>query len=250
MKKQQTKKNKYKKTKRRIYKQAHKTVYKAFKNNRITRKEKYGGETNLELKEEQRQKNLFRRTLNNYIIQINNKKNTKQALKDLSKLFENSQQINTLIPVTESGKPIDKETYSLAKKPVKIYDFVSPVSVILDNLTNTLSNEDIIKLLNIYYKNGGNFNSLSSRFKESPLEHQIKKQNISNVKILLDKSNPFHIIEDGLSETTKIKLAELIPNEQIIQVNYKFKNKKKILNLNKKRELFYNYLIHYQKIMK
>jgi hypothetical protein len=203
--KKQTRKHKHRKTK------------KGLKKNRLTRKIKYGGDLNEQIQQQQKQKNLFRRSLNNFIIQINNKKNTKQALKDLSKLFENNQQINTLIPITENGKPVDKETYSLAKRPLKIYDFVSPVSVILDNLTNVLSNEDIIKLLNIYYKNGGNFNNLSSRFKESPIEHEIKKQNINNIKLLLNKSNQFHIIEDGLNTESKAKLAQLIPNEQVIR---------------------------------
>ena len=34
--------------------------------------------------------------------------------------------------------------------------------------------------------------------------------------MLLDKSNAFHIYEEGLDEETKIKLAELIPTEQQI----------------------------------
>jgi hypothetical protein len=190
---------------------------KALKKNRKTIKIKYGGEPNEQLREQQKLKNLFRRTFNNYIIQIKNRNNIKQGIRDLSKMFDNNKQINTLIPITESGKPVDKETYSMAKKPVDIYDFVSPITVIFDNLTNSISKEDIVKLLNSYYKNGGNFSNLSSRFKESPIEHEIKKLDVENVKILLDKSNSFHIIEDGLSDDVKDKLAQLIPNEQIIQ---------------------------------
>lgn len=195
----------------------HRKTKKGLKKNRATRRRKYGGEPNEELQQQQKLKNLFRRTLNNFIIQIKNKKNIKQGIKDLLKLFENNLQINTLIPITEAGQSIDKETYSLAKKPVIIYDFVSPVTVILDNLTGIISKDDIIKILNNYYKNGGNFSNLSSRFKESPIEHEIKKQNIENVKLLIDNANSFHIIEDGLSEDTKIRLAQLIPNEQVIQ---------------------------------
>jgi hypothetical protein len=203
--KKYTRKNKHKKTK------------KGLKKNRITRKIKYGGEPNEELQKQQKLKNLFRLTFNYVIIQIIRKNNIKKGVRDLLKMFENNLQINTLIPITESGQPIDKETYSMAKKPSKIYDFVSPITVILDNLTGILSKDDLIKILNTYYRNGGNFSNLSSRFKESPIEHEIKKQNIENVKLLLDNANPFHIIEDGLSEDTKIKLAQLIPNEQIIQ---------------------------------
>lgn len=179
---------------------------------RITRKNKRGGEPS----DEYKQKNLFRRALNNLIIQIKNKKNIKQAVNSIIKTFEKNRLINTLIPITIEGKPVDKETYSLAKKPVSIYDFVSPITVIFDNLTGILSDDDIIRILNTYFLNGGNFNNLSSRFKESPFNHEIKKNRVNNVKILLNKSNPFHIIEDGLDEETKIKLSELIPNEQQI----------------------------------
>jgi len=198
-------------------KHKHRKTKNMLKKNRITRKIKYGGDPNEELQKQQKLKNLFRRTFNNYIIQIKNKNNLKKGIRDLSKMFENNSQINTLIPITETGNPVDKETYSLAKKPVKIYDFVSPVTLILDNLTGIISREDIINILNEYFRNGGNFSNLSSRFKKSPIEHEINKQNVENVKLLLDKANPFHIIEDGLNEETKTKLSQLIPNEQIIQ---------------------------------
>jgi hypothetical protein len=181
---------------------------------RVTRKNKYkrGGEASDEYKE----KNQFRRTFNNFVIQIKNKRNIQQAVNSIIKTFEKNKLINTLIPVTSEGRPIDKETYSLAKRPVAVYDFVSPVTVILDNLTGILSDEDIVKILNVYFLNGGNFNNLSSRFKDSPFKHEVNKNRINNVKMLLNKSNPFHIIEDGLDEETKMKLAELIPNEQQI----------------------------------
>jgi hypothetical protein len=183
---------------------------------RMTRKSKYGNKCGGEPSEEYKQKNLFRRTLNNFIIQIKNKKNIKQAINSIIKTFEKNKLINTLIPITIEGKPVDKETYSLAKKPVAIYDFVSPITVIFDNLTDIIPEEDVIKILNVYFLSGGNFNNLSSRFKESPFEHEIKKQRVNNIKMLLNKSNPFRIIEDGLDEETKIKLSELIPNEQQI----------------------------------
>jgi hypothetical protein len=178
----------------------------------VTKKNKQGGEAS----DEYKQKNQFRRTLNNFIIQIRNKKNVKQAVNSIIKTFEKNKLINTLIPITIEGKPIDKETYSLAKKPVAVYDFVSPITVIFDNLTGVIPDEDIIKILNVYFLNGGNFNNISSRFKESPFNHEVKKKRVNNVKILLNKSNPFHIIEDGLDEEIKIKLSELIPNEQQI----------------------------------
>jgi hypothetical protein len=173
---------------------------------RMTRKNKYknkcGGEPFDEYKKAKikgklvsllAKKNLFRRTLNNFIIQIKNGKNkltdsskNSKYIKKIEKSIENAVDsiietiemnknlINTLITVTIEGKPVDKETYSLAKNPVTIYEFVSPVTVIFDNLTDIIPEKDIIKILNAYFLNGGNFNNLSSKLKESPFQHEIK----------------------------------------------------------------------------
>lgn len=184
------------------------------KRKKYTKKNKYGGDPNQQLRDEQQQKNLFRRALQNYIIQIRNKKNVKQAVNLIIKLFDKNIMINTLIPVTKEGKPVDKETYKSAKTP--IYDFVSPVSVILNNLTGLIPESDIIRILNTYYINGGNFNNLSMRFKITPFEDQLERNNIENVKLLLNQDYNFHIIEDGLSENTKTKLAELLSTQQKI----------------------------------
>ena len=186
---------------------------KGLRKNKKTRKIKYGGDHNQEIIDEQAKKYRFRQNFKDLIIQITNKKNTNQAINSIISNFKNNIMINTLIPASATGKPLDVKTYS-KKNPV--VDFVSPVSIIFDNLTGIIGETDIIKLLNAYYINGGNFNNLSSRFKISPLQNEINKKRVQNVKILLDKSNPFHIIENGLDEETRTKLAELIPNEQMI----------------------------------
>ena len=46
------------------------------------------------MREQQRVKNLFRRTLTNFIIQIKNKNNVKQGIKGLAKLFENNKEMD------------------------------------------------------------------------------------------------------------------------------------------------------------
>lgn len=187
------------------------------KKGRKTRKIKYGGESNPEIVEEQSKKNRFRNNFKDLIIQITNKKNINQAINSIISSFNNNNNmINTLIPVSATGKPLDVKTYS-PKNP--IVDFVSPVIVIFDNLTGIVKDSDIIKLLNAYFKNGGNFNLQSSRFKITPIQNEINKGNVANVKILLNQSNPFHIIEDGLNDETRKKLAELIPNDQKINTN-------------------------------
>jgi len=179
---------------------------------RKTRKNKYGGDPNQEIIDSQARKNRFRNNFKDYIIQITNRKNINQAVNSIISSFNNNNgMINTLIPVSVAGKPLDIKT---TKTPV--VDFVSPITVIFDNATGIVSDEQLIRLLNAYFTNGGNFNNLSSRFKITPFENEVNKRRINNVKILLDKSNPFHIIEDGLSEETRTKLAELIPNEQQI----------------------------------
>lgn len=178
-----------------------------------TRKIKYGGDSNPEVVEEQTRKNRFRNMFKDLIIQITNKKNINQAINSIISNFNNNIMINTLIPVSKEGKPLDVKTYS-SKNP--LVDFVSPVVVIFDNLTGKIKDDDLIRILNAYFTNGGNFNNLSSRFKITPIQNEINKGRVANVKILLDQSNPFHIIEDGLDEETKRKLADLIPNEQKI----------------------------------
>ena len=179
---------------------------------RKTRKNKYGGDPNQEIIDSQARKNRFRNNFKDSIIQITNRKNINQAVNSIISSFNNNNgMINTLIPVSAAGKPLDVKT---AKTPV--VDFVSPIIVIFDNLTGIVSDEQLVRLLNSYFTNGGNFNNLSSRFKITPFENEVNKRRIDNVKILLNQSNPFHIIEDGLSEETRTKLAELIPNEQQI----------------------------------
>lgn len=178
------------------------------KNNK-TKKIKYGGES-----EEYKNKAIFRRKLNSYINQINNPNNSRNKIKEginlLITFLKNSSLINTLIPISLNGKYVDKET---GKGPT--VDFVSPITFIFDNI-GPIPDKDLIRILNTYYQNSGNFNNLSSRFKKSPLQHEIDKQRINNIRILLDKANPFSIIEEGLNEMTKNQLAKLIPNEQKI----------------------------------
>ncbi len=198
---------------KRYTKKISKKIFIKNRKTRKMRKMKYGGESNPAIVEEQERKNAFRRNFKDSIIQITNKKKINEAINSIIRNFTNNHMINTLIPVSATGKPLDVKTYT-SKNP--IVDFVSPVIVIFDNLTGIVNNNQLIKLLNVYFTNGGNFNAQSNRFKITPIENEINKGRINNVKILLDHSNPFHIIEDGLNEETKIKLAELIPTEQKI----------------------------------
>jgi len=137
----------------------------------------------------------------------------KEGINLLINFFKDNHLINTLIPVSMAGKYVDKDTSS-----IKIVDFVSPITFMLDSFwgNSSISDKDIVRILNAYFLNSGNFNNLSSRFKESPFKHEVDKQHVSNVRILLNRDNQFRIIEDGLDEATKTKLAELIPNEQQI----------------------------------
>jgi len=179
----------------------------------ITKKNKRGGEQSEEYKE----KTKFRRTLNNIVSQITNRNSSRNKVKEginlLINFFKDNQLINTLIPVSMHGKYVDKDTSN-----IKIVDFISPITFMLDSFVGnaSISDKDIVRILNTYFINSGNFNNLSSRFKESPFKHEVDKQRIPNIKMLLNQENSFHIIEDGLDEATKIKLAHLIPNEQQI----------------------------------
>jgi hypothetical protein len=175
-----------------------------------TKKNKYGG-----VSDEQKEKNLFRRTLLINIEQIKKKESNnkiKQSIAAIIALFSNNNiMINTLIPVTVEGIPVDKEKYKISKTPIS--DFVSPVTVILNNLSGVISDNNLIRILDTYYLNGGNFNNLSIRFKVTPFEDQLNRKNVNNVKLLLNKDNKFRIIEEGLNDDDKTKLAELLPNQ-------------------------------------
>jgi len=186
-----------------------------------TKKNKYGGneekdKSQLELIQEEKEK--FRSNLNKYVEDISHaqsRNQIKNGIRSLIIFFTNNKMINTLIPVTDTGKYIEKNKQTSTEK---IVDYVSPVIFLLDNLTGTelLLEIEIVRILNAYFIDGGNFNNLSSRFKESPFEHEVNKSRVNNIKLLLDKSKPFHIMEEGLDENTKIKLAELISDEQQI----------------------------------
>lgn len=203
-------------TKRRIKKHLTKRKHaikstKKMKKINITKKSKRGGEQS----EEYKQKTLFRRKLNDIISQISNRNSSRNKVKEginlLVNFFKDNQLINTLIPVSMHGKYVDKDTSSIA-----IVDFVSPIIFMLDSFAGnaSISDKDIVRILNAYFVNSGNFNNLSSRFKESAFRHEVDKHRIPNIRILLNQENPFHIIEDGLDEITKTRLAQLIPNEQ------------------------------------
>ncbi len=202
----------------RTMKKHKKSVKKNMRQNKTRKRNKIGGETisREQVRDEQFKKKRFRQNFKDLIIQITNKKNINQALNSIIKDFNNSDNINTLIPISNTGKPLDVDTYT-KKNP--IVDFVSPIIVIFDNLSGKISDSDIIRLLNAYYKNGGNMNAPSNRFKITPFENEVNKKRINNIRILLNTSNSFHIIEDGLTPEIKEKLSQLIPSEQKITSN-------------------------------
>lgn len=186
------------------------------KRNRTTRKNKSGG-----MSEKYQQMNAYRTDFINLINRINTN-SSRNAIKDfrgnLIRLFGNrNEMINVLIPITETGEPVLFRDISTPNNTKKVYDYVSQIIIIFNNLSNILTQKDLELILNSYFTNGGNFNSLSSRFKLSPFKNELNKQRVVNVRMLLDNANPFHIIEDGLDEETKTELARLIPNEQRIE---------------------------------
>jgi hypothetical protein len=218
-----TKKLLKRKTSKKLINKNKKTT-KKYKNKNYTKRNRYGGDPD-NTQQNLDKIRLYRQALQNNIIQIKNivrksDRNPSEASKKINSAVvsiidtfkRNENMINgVLIPVTEDGIPVDKTTYKMSKTP--IYDFVSPVTVILNNLSKIISEKYIVEILDAYRKLGGNFNNLSRRLRISPLKDQIDRGNVENVKLLLRE---FPIMEEGLDEETKTKLAELIPNEQQI----------------------------------
>ncbi len=86
-----------------------------YKRTMITKKNRKGGEpTASVIASEQEKKTLFRRYLNDLIIEISDKNKSKNKIKEtitkFLKFFTENDMINTLIPVSESGKYVDKES--------------------------------------------------------------------------------------------------------------------------------------------
>ena len=196
----------------RTMKRYKKSMKKQVHSKKTKKRNKYGGDRE-QIRDIQFKKKRFRQNFKDLVIQITNKKNINQAVNSIIKDFNNLDNINTLIPISNIGKPLDVDTYT-KKNP--IVDFVSPVMVIFDNLSGKISENDIVRLLTAYYKNGGNMNAPSNRFKITPFENEVRKKRIENIKLLLNRDYPFHIIEDGLSAEIKEQLSELIPTEQKI----------------------------------
>ena len=183
------KKNKYKKTKKNIY-------------------GGYFEGTGYDYKEEQRYRTQFSNIIFGLINQKLNKKQKESLISNTENLFrEHQNMINSLIPITNNGRPVNKETYNRKKTP--IIDFVSPVIVIFDNLTGQISETKIKEILGSYYRNGGNFNALSRKNKLSPLQNELNKERLSNVEILLDQNNEYHIMNETINEDMKLAIEDL-----------------------------------------
>ena len=190
---------------------------------RLTKKTKYGGDDGEKsiVSLVQERKDKFRSDLNKYvkyIVDAKSRNQVKDAVRSIIDLFTNNVMINTLIPVSSNGKYLSKDKQTPTEK---IVDMVSPVVFLFDNLTGVdlLQEKEFIRILDVYFVNGGNFNRLSSRFKVSPFKNELNKGRVNNIRILLDKSNKFYILEDGLDDVSREQLSELIPNEQQINNN-------------------------------
>ena len=206
---------KYNKSKKRNRIKNNKTITKFKQNNQKTIKKQYkgGGYEEMIIARNEHIKKIeqFRRNFTNIInqIKINASNNNFKTQKNLLiQLFnENNTLINTLIPVTVNGDPVDKFTYKIEQTP--IYNFVSPIIVIFDKLTNLISIEKIKELLNIYYKKSGNFNNLSIKYNVTPIIHETNKKRVNHIKMLLDNSNEFSIKLHDLSKEVVEKINEL-----------------------------------------
>lgn len=113
--------------------------------------------------------------------------------------------INTLIPITQNGVIVDKTNYPNYSNTT-IYDFVSPITVIFEKLSNVITTGNMQRILNAYKKNGGEFNNPSSRLKTTPLIYELNKPyiNKNNVELLL-----IYIDINTLDNETKNKINVL-----------------------------------------
>lgn len=153
------------------------------------------------------------------VVQIEN------GVNNIEELFRNeylNAYINTRIPIRSNRIPKIKEPGSttdnfskvgLTKKQEKsmIIDYVSPISVIFDNIPSIYQE----KLLDAYIHAGGNINltSQSSR-KETPLSNEIDKNNLYTVSLLL-KNNVDTL---SLSKDRSEKLVSMIEDIKTMRI--------------------------------
>lgn len=145
-----------------------------------------------------------------------------EGLNNIKEIFQDeylSQFINSKIPIKSNRIPKIKESSpadyilrGLTKKQEKsmIFDYVSPLTVIFDNIPSIYHNE----LLENYIEAGGNIN-LSSQTgrRETPLSNEIDKNNLYTVSLLL-KNNVDTL---NLSKDRSDKLLGMIEDIKSIQ---------------------------------
>ena len=152
-----------------------------------------------------------------------NQQQIEEGINNIKEAFRDeylSQFINTRVPIRSNRIPKIKETGSardimssvLTKKQEKsiIIDYVSPLTVILDNIPSVY-HEDLIEK---YIEAGGNINlSSQSGRRETPLSNEIDKNNLYAVSLLLKKgADTMHLSKDRSD-----KLVEMIEDIKSIE---------------------------------
>ena len=190
---------------------------KLFKKNNKTKKQ-LGGDTELEkLKKIEYFRTRFRDRVVSILNNVKNSEIIKNSVQSIimlflknytqkgDKTFTNNYDINTLIPVSNKGYPINN--VDTAKNKTDIYDFVSPLIVIFDNLSGKISNKQMISILNSYRISGGNFSLVSEKYTITPIENEIQKKRINNVKLLLKY---YFVIKDLLKPEIVTQINDLL----------------------------------------
>ena len=157
----------------------------------------------------------FRKGIQDYISQIKNKKNTKKIKKDgITRLIQllrderNRDFINKGILINANRVPVDKMTQP---KDAKAIGVVPIVVAIFDNLTNEISRDELIAILNAYYNNGGLMNEaiFHSSIKQTPLEREMEMERINNIRLLFDETQIFHLDRNALDASTEQELQNM-----------------------------------------
>lgn len=131
--------------------------------------------------EEFKIKDKYRSEFKSYINQFKKYFENKKVTREIDSLIEkwikwfeiNKENINTKIPIKSDRTP----TIKTAEEP-DVYDFVSPITVILENINvGYVGKTKIENILNKILELGGDINLESSKTKETPASREVKKGN-------------------------------------------------------------------------
>ena len=177
--------NKYTHKRNRIKSKCRTKTHKRYKTHKRHRKSKGGGFTLKQVGERDEFRNMFITDFNNLekALESNDKTKIKQQMSKVkANIMANKLDINTLIPMTVTSRPIQKIDLSSKQEQTTLEAFVPFLVIIFKNVNNDIIRNEFVR---VFKKNSGNIN-LKSPIKDiSALSTAIELNDTNLVNFLL-----------------------------------------------------------------